>query len=239
MKVNEEFDKRVSEINVYFEILFAVECEKPKLTAYDINQGDPIEVTFNSQKIQILRANAFLLMYNLIESTIYNSILTIFDSITDNNIKYADMIAEVQRYWLNNLYKHDEKKRKDTIIDSFMGIANQILNNTITLASNEISYGGSLDARTIFETAKSMKIKTANVERIYDKNVHGNNLREVKQNRNWLAHGEKSFSEVGKDVSYESLDTSKTNIISFLEEFIKSVEDYIHNEEYRVKVVPD
>ncbi|HPN20062.1 MAG TPA: MAE_28990/MAE_18760 family HEPN-like nuclease [Chitinophagales bacterium] len=134
-------------------------------------------------------------------------------------------------------YKHDDKKNKETIINTFMNIAEQIFNNVIALTSNEISYGGSLDARTIFETAKSMKIGVGNVRRIYDENIHGIVLQSIKNNRNWLAHGEKSFSEVGSLSTYTQLNDAKNHVNLFLIEFINSVELYLQNEDYKLKVV--
>ena len=64
----------------------------------------------DNNKIDTLRSTSYLLLYNLIESTIYNSIITIFDDINDKGLKYFDIIEEIQKYWLNNLYKHDDKK---------------------------------------------------------------------------------------------------------------------------------
>lgn len=236
MTIREEFEKRIVEINLYFEILKTIELDKPKLSAYSSNEDKQIEILFDSEKIKILRANSFLLLYNLIESTIYNSVVSIFDTITDNQIKYFEMIEEVQKYWLNNLYKHDDKKKKATIIETFMNIANQIFNDNISLVSNEISYGGSLDAQTIFDTAKSMKIEIGNVHRVYDKNIHGETLKNIKNKRNWLAHGEKTFSEVGDNVDFSQLNESKIQVEMFLEEYIKSVEKYIRNEAYKLVI---
>ncbi len=233
MIVREEFDKRIIEIDLYFEIMEIIGLDKPKLSAYNSQDEEQIEIVIDSEKIKILTSNSYLLLYNLIESTVYNSIVSIFDSITHNEIKYFEMIEEVQKYWLNNLYKHDDKKKKETIISTFMNIANQIFNDNISLTSNEISYGGSLDAQTIFETAKSMKIEIGNIHRVYDKNTHGETLKSIKNKRNWLAHGEKTFSEVGENISYRELDEAKNQVKAFLEEFIRSVEKYIEDESYK------
>jgi hypothetical protein len=237
MEIRIEFEKRKVEIELYLEILKTANLDKAKLSGYNGIENKNIELLFDAEKIKILTANSYLLIYNLIESTIYNSIVSIFDAITDNGVKYFEMIKEVQKYWLNNLYKHDVNKKKETIIDTFMSIAVQIFDNAISLASNEINYGGSLDAQTIFETAKSMKIGIANVHRMYDKNLHGSILVDIKKKRNWLAHGEKSFSEVGNNVPYSQIEDAKNAVIVFLEEYINSVEVYINNQEYKV-VVP-
>ena len=236
MEIRIEFEKRKLEIELYLEILKITNLDKPKLFAYDNIEEKSIELLIDSEKIKILTANSYLLIYNLVESTIYNSIVSIFDAITDNGVKYFEMIEEVQKYWLNNLYKHDVNKKKETIIDTFMNIAVQIFDNTISLASNEINYGGSLDAQTIFETAKSMKIEIANVHRMYDKNLHGSILVDVKKKRNWLAHGEKTFSEVGNNVSYIEIETAKNAVIIFLEEYINSVEAYINKQKYKAAI---
>lgn len=235
MTIREEFDKRVAELNSFYDILNIIELENPRIAAFKVEEENVvnIELQVNSSKIDTLRSTTYLILYNLIESTVYNSVISVFDEISDKGLKYFDIVEDVQKYWLNNLYKHDDKKKKETIIDTIMNVAIQIFNNTIVLASNEINYGGSLDAQTIFATAKSMRIDMSNVHRIYDKHKHGHTLLEIKQKRNWLAHGEKSFIEVGSTCSYGQLEETKVIVLNFLGEFIKAVEYYIANQLYK------
>lgn len=236
MTIREEFDKRVVEINSFYEILNIIELESPRISAYKVEDETIIEteLQINSAKIDTLRSSTYLLLYNLIESTVYNSVVSVFDEISDKGLKYFDIVEEVQKYWLNNIYKHDDKKKKETIIETIMNVAIQIFNDTIVLASNEINYGGSLDAQTIFATAKSMRIDIGNVHRIYDINKHGQTLIEIKQKRNWLAHGEKSFIEVGSTSSFGQLEEAKDYVISFMSAFIESVENYIKTQQYKI-----
>jgi hypothetical protein len=239
MTIRKEFDKRVAEINSFYEILSIIELENPRIFANKIENESVVEteLQINSSKVDTLRSTTFLLLYNLIESTVYNSVISVFDEISDKGLKYFDIVEDVQKYWLNNLYKHDDKKKKETIIETIMNVAIQIFNNTIVLASNEINYGGSLDAQTIFATAKSMRIDLGNVHRIYDKNKHGQTLIDIKQKRNWLAHGEKSFIEVGGTSSLGQLEEAKDNVFELLSEFISAVESYISNQQYKKKAV--
>lgn len=235
MTIREEFNKRVAEINSFYEILSIIELENPHIFANKIDNENvlKVELQINSSKVDTLRSTTYLLLYNLIESTVYNSVISVFDEISDKGLKYFDIVEDVQKYWLNNLYKHDDKKKKETIIETIMNVAIQIFNDTIVLASSEINYGGSLDAKTIFATAKSMRIDVGNVRRIYDENKHGQTLKEIKQKRNWLAHGEKSFIEVGSTSSYGQLEEAKSNVFDFLSEFISAVESYISNQQYK------
>jgi len=234
MTIRDEYNNRVREIDSFYEILKVIELESPKISAYDLNESSEKVVLISPSKIDTLRSTAYLLLYNLIESTIYNSMTTIFDEIKDCELKYSEVIDDVQKYWLNNIYKHNDNKKKETIIETIINIANKISSEIIQLSSNEINYGGSLDAQKIFATAKSMKIDINNIHFIYDKNKHGESLVDVKKKRNWLAHGEKSFIEVGSTSTYNQLKDSKNYICDFLDEFIKSVETYITNKHFQV-----
>lgn len=237
MTIRDEYNNRVSEVDSFYEILKVIELESPKISAYDLNESMEKIVVISSSKIDTLRSTSYLLLYNLIESTIYNSITTIFDEIKDCELKYSEVIDDVQKYWLNNIYKHNDNKKKETIIETIINISNKISSEIIELASNEINYGGSLDAQKIFATAKAMKIDISNVQVIYDKNKHGVSLVDVKKKRNWLAHGEKSFIEVGSTSTYTQLNDSKIDICAFLDEFIISVETYILNKHFQVTIV--
>lgn len=237
MTIRSEFDIRVREIDSFYEILKIIELESPKIIAYDLSDDIEKNISINSSKIDTLRSTSYLLLYNLIESTIYNSIITIFDEIKDNELKYFDVIEDIQKYWLNNIYKHDEKRKKETIVGTMMKMADQIFTNTIELASNEINYGGSLDAQSIFATAKSMKIAVGNIRRIYDESLHGQILIDVKKKRNWLAHGEKSFIEVGSTTTFSQLKDAKKYICDFLDEYIISVETYLTNKHFQAQGV--
>ena len=165
MTIKEEFEKRIIEIESFYEILEIIEMEKPNISAYNINEDKDIILAINNQKIDILRSTAYLLMYNLIESTIYNSIVSVFNEIEDKNLRYFDIIEELRSYWLNSRYKHDNKSKKETIINTILQITNEIFNNTIVLVSNQINYGGSLDTKNIINTANSMKIETGTLYR--------------------------------------------------------------------------
>lgn len=238
MMIREEFDKRVTEINSFYEILNIIELERPYLFAYNIEEETEREekLQINAPKIDTLRSTTYLLLYNLIESTVYNAIESIFDEINDNGLKYFDVLEDIQTYWLNNVYEHDEKKKKETIIETIKGIAVKIFNDTITLTSNRTKFGGSLDAKKIFKTADSMKIDVTNLRKIYNKNTHGQILLDIKQKRNWLAHGDKSFRDIGGSTTFEQLKEAKSYVISFLKEFIDSVQKYIDEEQYKTSV---
>ncbi len=54
----------------------------------------------------------------------------------------------------------------------------------------------------------------------------------VKTNRNYLAHGFKSFEEVGKDATADELLVIQKRVNCYLREILENVENYILNDEY-------
>ncbi len=232
--MREEFDKRVLEINVYFEVL-KVTGKSPTLNYFD-EHNEAQTINIDSNKDDIFRASAFLLLYNLIESTVFNSITTIFDDINSHKhnpkILYFNLIDQIKKYWLDNFFKYDEKIKKETLINSIFEITNKIYNDPLSLPSN-LKYGGSLDAGLIHNTAKSLGMDGCNF---------GTETKDaftaVKDKRNWLAHGEKTFSEIGRDYDYSKLESFKNLIIAHLENYINIIEDFISNEKYKRPLNP-
>ena len=50
MTIRDEFEKRIIEIDLYFEILRTIELDKPKLSAYNSNEDKQIEILFDNAK---------------------------------------------------------------------------------------------------------------------------------------------------------------------------------------------
>ena len=80
--VRNEFNDRVIEIGKYFQLLEKLELDYNTLSSRNqIEAPFPIDVDL----FRILKANGFLLLYNLIESTILNSVIAIFDELSFKN----------------------------------------------------------------------------------------------------------------------------------------------------------
>lgn len=66
----------------------------------------------------------------------------------------------------------------------------------------------------------------------YSKTGDGSDLRTIKDNRNDLAHGVKSFAEVGKNKSADELLKIKNKVIKYLRQILLNSENYLANKEY-------
>ncbi|MDJ0636882.1 MAG: MAE_28990/MAE_18760 family HEPN-like nuclease, partial [Xenococcaceae cyanobacterium MO_188.B29] len=90
-------------------------------------------------------------------------------------------------------------------------------------------FSGNIDARKIKQTAE---IYGFSYKTDPKKTQDGYDLLKIKTNRNDLAHGFKSFEEVGRDASADELLQIKKRVICYLREILQNIETYISKQEY-------
>jgi DNA-binding phage protein len=54
----------------------------------------------------------------------------------------------------------------------------------------------------------------------------------IKNKRNDLAHGNKSFAEIGKDITVEELLKIKEEVTAYLEQILNNINQYITGQDY-------
>ena len=180
-----------------------------------------------------LRANCFLLLYNLVEASIRNGIVAIFDAIHDDNLSYQELSIKIQEIWLSNkaldLAKNSNSKK---VRQSIKSMFSDILNNAeIFLESGKISISGNLDYREIESLINKYGIHRS----VSQKEKVGKALLRVKSERNFLAHGNKSFQKSAEIITTKELIEYKDLIINYLQEIIESIEMYISNKGFKRK----
>jgi hypothetical protein len=247
MIFRQEFNSRRQEIEHYFIFLQKAENDFSLITNYQRTSTYPID----DELLKILKANGFLILYNLVEATILNCIASIFDEIKLDNLPYSGVSENIKKYWSKHIYKFDEKiSERKLLRDKFYGIVEIIISNVAIEISDRLEYGGSIDAKIMRKIAEELGINLSNEH--YEENLHGKVLIDIKKKRNDLAHGKKSFSDIAKDITYNgeiiTRDDGEILIQSFglvhfkdytiehLEKFINSVEVYIENKQYRIVV---
>ena len=62
----------------------------------------------------------------------------------------------------------------------------------------------------------------------------GDKLLEVKEQRNSLAHGYKSFTECGRDATLDDLQAIKKQVISFMRQILKNIDRFIAKKKYAI-----
>jgi len=220
----QDFEKRKDEIENYFKFLAIFDDNATKLQ-YVIGSKtitEKIQPKFNI----ILIANAFLILYNLIESTVRNSIVEIYSKIKDDELSYESLSENFKKIWIkqNTDNLKEGNYRPDTLRDYVFELAESILNKeTIELSKDNMDFSGDLDAQKIRELASKIG---------FDTSPNGRNLVEIKNKRNRLAHGEQTFYDVGKEFSVHQLKVFKEEAFGYLSDVIAKIERFIVEKEY-------
>lgn len=224
--VREVFNDRMNEINLYYQLIDFLD---------NIEKGDskkiPNDLLFNKDIEKIVRANALLMLYNLVESTLLNGIEEVYSVFRQDGVTYSKVRREIKEIWFNYRFSnaYDKKAHYDTYRKTAEKIITSImLNEPLKLDRKATGISGNLDADSIREVCKKHGIKfKAPIE------CHGGEkLVKVKEQRNQLAHGTLSFVECGRDFTVIDLHEIKTEVEKFLGGFMDAIESYYDNKEY-------
>lgn len=217
----QDFNERCTEVSKYFVFLKNLEQETIKLSMGKEDKKPKIK-GINSELLKTLKASAFLLLYNLAESTMRNAIQAIFDELRSKKVSFDQIRPEIKTIVLKNI----KKRKTDEIRSKITTIALDIINVGF---NKEELFSGNIDAKLIKETANQYGFSH---ETEYQKTGNGSDLLTVKSNRNDLAHGIKSFAEVGKEQTADELIQIKDKVIRYLRQILRNIESYLTQQEY-------
>jgi len=224
--VDSDFNKRKDEVNEYFSFLEKLNNDNIKLNFTKENTTEEFIISTKLQRIFV--ANTFLLLYNLVESTIRNSIVTIYNKIQDDEIIYNDLSEKIKQIWLHKNGKRFSIYSSDNTIEvNLQNIINDIINNEIImLTKDDIHISGNIDAQEIRKLADKIGFEVSS---------NGRHLVDIKEKRNRLAHGEHTFHDIGKDFTYNDLNIYKETTFIHLEDVINKIKNFIDDEKYKIQ----
>jgi len=213
-----EYNKRLSEVEIYFDTLTFLDAGKCKIVCTDI-LGAQSSKEIDTNLSTILKANGFLLLYNLVESTVRNSIKAIFISAQSKKLSFKHFTDNLRKLWIKQEIKNIKQ-------DDIFALSKKILENELlAFRSDCVDISGNIDAQQIRDIAKQFG---------FQESKNGRDLATIKEKRNKLAHGEFTFSEIGKDYTIRDLIKYKNSTKAYLEDVLSKIEDYINNEEFKV-----
>ncbi|HYX16696.1 MAG TPA: MAE_28990/MAE_18760 family HEPN-like nuclease [Nostoc sp.] len=217
----QDFDERAQEVSRYF--LFLKNLEQGSIKLSMGNAKNTKTKSINNGLEKTLKATGFLLLYNLVESTMRNAITTIFDEFQNKNTSFDDATDKIKKIIINNF---KDNNSTDTLLQSINNISYDIISSSF---DKEKLFSGNIDARKIRKTSEAygFSCKT-NAKKTKD----GSDLLTVKTNRNDLAHGFKSFEEVGRNATADELLEIQKRVISYLKAILENIESYLSNKEY-------
>ncbi|WP_009634528.1 MAE_28990/MAE_18760 family HEPN-like nuclease [Synechocystis sp. PCC 7509] len=217
----QDFELRSKEVSKYFIFLKNLEQGTVQLSMQDRGRKPKIQ-KINSDLEKTLKASGFLLLYNLVESTMRNAIEVIFDELRSQKISFDEVRADIKKIVLKNF----KKCSTDKILENITKISLDIIAVSF---DKEKLFSGNIDGKLIKEIAKEFGFSC---KTDFRKTGDGKDLLTVKTNRNDLAHGIKSFAEVGRDKSADELLKIKSNVVKYLRGILLNIQEYLSNQEY-------
>ncbi len=190
----QDFNERSIEVGKYFLFLRGLENGDRQLTIQTLD-GNLKSLREYSDWLKTLKASGFILLYNLLEATMRNAIQAIFDELQAKGVSYDQIRPELKKIVL----KYLNKRSPDEIFSKITDISLDII--TVCFDREDL-FSGNIDGQKIRKTAQDYGFSYQTNPR---QTNNGIDLFTVKTNRNDLAHGLKSFAEVGREHSANEL----------------------------------
>lgn len=185
-----------------------------------------------TDEVAILRATTTLLFYNMIEATIKALFLDYYRALGQR--PFDRLSAELQKLYIDlRLTENDPftaqhstymKKSEDVIRSVLRSEGVSIPVSRIKEFKKVNKGGGNLDVSTIQKLFNMHGIDTSEID-------FPGCISRIKQERNDLSHGSKTFLEIGRNKSLtgdEGLENDKQEIKEFLEQLIGKVDEVIN-----------
>lgn len=247
--IKAEVEARTLEIEKYLDAISIFDTGFGK---FYINSSDDNGVTkeIDETLIKILKATTYLLLYNLVEITVTLSMKEIAAAINNDKSEFKNFINKIKIKWLRDEYKEiSDQCRKEYYqaqdqrlnlinYDVIIRLIDRLLKDqTIVLKDYSLlRHSGNYDLKNIkklFNEIGYGRSEYINNElRSSGDTDESSSLNQIKQQRNNLSHGSKSFAQIGGDTSVKDLVKYKNDILRFITGFIEDVNRYIERKAY-------
>lgn len=198
---------------------------------YNLRDENPI--SRNLQKT--LRASTYLLLYNLIESTMSEAINAIHETIKDEGHSITDLSENLHKIILSSFQKGLTESKIGELASQNKDPRDDIFNlgyDKKKLFSGNIDYEVIVKFCNKYGIKPSVyKIQKANNELeplIWDKEV----IKNIRRKRNSLAHGSESFVQCGQNMPIDTMNNNLINVIAVLMAVFNGLNNFLKNQKY-------
>lgn len=182
----------------------------------------------NRELEKTMRANALLLLYNLVEATMSNCVDSIHKAISNENLGFDELSTELKSITISH-FKRAVRDNHGPVLD-LEGHPIQIAMVNLGYEKHNV-FSGNVDCVEIKRTAERYGFASPDPNKKGRKiNKH---LRMVKDKRNALAHGRLSFEQCGQEMAPDVLPEVSYQTIVYLRAIIWSVARYIRKQGYK------
>ncbi len=230
-----DFKDRVREVDLYFQLLSAIDNDEILVGKGSGQQVLPIGV-MPSDLDGIFRRAAYLVLYNLVEAFVRRGFQAVFDSIHADGLCGIELTELLRTQWV--MQKNRKVKAFDGSPKVYMEIAIDIVGEIIDKTSaklhrDQLPMSGNLDADVIRDVCMRHGVDDQTPAAAKG----GSALTIVKKKRNSLAHGDESFSECGRQTTAAQLLVAKDEVVLFIRGILHNLEKFATSKSYKAPTI--
>jgi len=174
-------------------------------------------------RLNILRAGSFLILYNLIESATRSAIEAIHDQIRVTGVPFRELRRTIRR----EVIKGFKKRGNPDIHQDMLDVPLELVTAALDV---EDHFSGNIDSRRIRDMADIYGFSTDSDTSL----THGGaELLTVKNIRNDLAHGLKTYEEIGRDYPIKRLLEISIRTGAYTAAILSNITQYLDAQEFR------
>lgn len=226
-----EFQERCKDVLEYLDLLKfmdSVATNKRKPIESESYQGTMISYLPNRDCQKILRANFYLIQYNLVESTLNTVISVVKDTINDERVPLNKLVTRLILLHISGLYKDVTSQNRILEIskDLYQKTANK---ENVLLEKFGFNTSGNVDYNYFQKVVGAIGCRgrlTIEENRVKDA------MERTKDHRNKLAHGNWSFSDAGSMLTLSQIEEDYQRIYDYLNQSLHNLESFLDNKKY-------
>ncbi|MGM8899466.1 MULTISPECIES: MAE_28990/MAE_18760 family HEPN-like nuclease [unclassified Psychrobacter] len=232
----ENFEIRLQEVKNY--VLFVKELaditSPSVINEHHINQNG-YHPTFPSYPIdrelqKTLRASTYLLLYNLMESTMSESIDAIHETIKEEGHSLLDLSEKLHKVILQSFSKGLTEEK----VSEFSRDNGDIRERLLDLGYDKRKlFSGNIDCGVIEKYCRKYGISVLPY-RYNDTPLLWNTevIKAIKQKRNSLAHGSESFAQCGQNMPVDTIDDNLKSVEAVLMGVFNGLNNFLTRQKY-------
>lgn len=224
--------ERNTEVARYLEFLQVAIERRAKITAKD---GE-LTLDLSLELTHTLKANLVLLLYSAMEATLVQ-LLDEIHEVIGSNCTDTDMLNKNLMYVILETVK---KANKDSLSLFTAPLHQSLFSHWISdwqgksqaKEKRENGISGSVDGRIFYTQLKKFGVVPPTTDDKPPSHLTSPSLKIVKDKRNMLAHGEQSFTDLGRELSVTRLVEDTTAVFKTLENISTEVNTYLQEQRY-------
>jgi len=224
---------REKEIKTYLEFL-KIATERPAVVS--AKEG-ALKLTLSMDLTHTLKASLVLLLYSAMEATLVQLLDEMHEEIGSNCNSADTLNAALLRLVLKTVRSDSSGKILQVGSPLHQSLFSHWISDWQSKTSGKEkrdgSISGSVDGKVFYEQLlMKFGVVPPTPNNLPPSHLTHHALQQVKKNRNELAHGEKSFVDLGQSLAVQSLEVDATNVFATLFQITQEVDAFLDQQRY-------